>query len=126
MVYNFDWTDLTLKNLKAANASREEDEIIAYVELVTNSEPESSVYFSADNNHYYMVDVHHEKYVGERPCFDLEVYESNENGEHLKWLFSIKDIKTATHLRRFCKRAEDLIVEKLYWQEWQSKEESNE
>lgn len=109
MVYNFDWTNLTLENLKAANASREEDEIIVCVPFTVNKD---------DVDSYFIVDVHHEKYVGEPACFDLEVYRSNENEEHLKWLFSIKDIKTATHLRRFCKRAEDLIVEKLYWQEW--------
>ena len=109
MVYNFDWTDLTLKNLKAANASREEDEIIVCAPFTVNKD---------DVDSYFIVDVHHEKYVGEPACFDLEVYRSNENEEHLEWLFSIKEIKTATNYRRFCKRAEDLIIEKLHWQEW--------
>ena len=109
VTYRFSWIGLTPADLVRANKSREEDEIIVCVPFTVNKD---------DVDSYFIVDVHHEKYVGEPACFDLEVYRSNNDEEHLEWLFSIKEIKTATNYRRFCKRAEDLIIEKLYWQEW--------
>lgn len=105
MTFKFDWgTGLTEDDLREVNKSKEEDFIFW------------NVYVEA-NDRNYIVDIHHEKYIGERPCFDLEVYESSDESTHYKWLGSIKDIKTATHLRRFHRRVNNLVKDYLYWKE---------
>ena len=108
VTYRFSWIGLIPADLIRANKSREEDEIVVCVPFTVSKD-------GADS--FFIIEVHHEKYVGEPARFDLEVYHSNDSEEYLEWMFSIKEIKTATNYRRFCKRAEDLIVQKLYRQE---------
>ncbi len=108
MEFCFEWRLLSPEELKRANESREEDYIVACI-------PVGVRVSKVDDTQVFIVDVHHEKYVGERPCFDLELYTSNKYGEHLVWLKSIKMIKTATSYHRFCRRAESLIMDELYF-----------
>lgn len=104
----FHWRELLPEELNLANASREEDIIVACVPIEVRKK-------NLDETEWYIVDVHHEKYVGERPCFDLELYASNEYGHHLGWIGSFKDIKTAKSYSRFCRRAESIISNELYF-----------
>lgn len=104
----FHWKELLPDELRRANESREEDIIVACVPIEVREK-------SSDETKYFIVDIHHEKYVGERPCFDLELYASNEVGHHLGWLGSNKEIKTATSYNEFCRRAESIISTELYF-----------
>lgn len=107
MEYNFDWTGLTQEALKLANSSKEEDFIVASVPVVVKRGP-------SEKEDYFIVDVHHENYPGEGRRFDLEMYTSNEEGRHLHWIMSNKSIKSATHYARFCRRAEQLIIDSIF------------
>lgn len=100
--YNFDWTNFTEKELRICNREigSYEDNIYGFLYLSINDK-------------YYLVDIHYEDYGSKDKGFDLEVYESDENWLHKFWLSSIKDIKSATNYKRFCRRAENLIIDFL-------------
>ena len=66
-------------------------------------------FYARENGKVYLVDVHHEYYSYAERCFDLEVYESDEDLKIGEWVGSIEDIKTATNLKRFMNRAEKLV-----------------
>ncbi len=85
------------KAFKAAKASTIEDEIYGWVFIQTEA------------NRYY-VDIHKEYYNSRDNGYDLEVY-IDEDGHHGKWLGNVNEIRSASTLERFKKRAESLLAE---------------
>lgn len=103
MKYKFDWTEFTEDALERCNkeAGEFEDEIYGFILLK-----------KGDNS--YIIDIHYEYFNSKDKGFDLEVYTSNEKTwNHYTWLGSIHNIRSAKNYKRFCKRAEDLIIEFL-------------
>ena len=104
-MFKFDWTGFNPESMKEANESRIEDEIFGAI-LVEAGEDET-----------YLIDIHHSYYSSMDKYFDLEVYEAigdyDEGWYHGEWFGSIQDIQTATNYKRFCKRAENLIIKFL-------------
>lgn len=102
MTYEFDWTDFTESSLKKLNARKEvpEDELVGFLPVKTDIG-------------MFLVDIHYYKYDSSDKGFDLEIYKSNDMLMHTAWLDGLKDIKSATNYDRFCRRAENLIIEFL-------------
>ena len=92
----FEWY-LTEKDLIEAN---EESDLEDYI---------CGRVYIYDDDKIYLADIYHERYSYAERCFDLEVYESDEDARVGEWVGSIKDIKTATNLKRFMNRAEKLV-----------------
>lgn len=102
MAYYFDWTGFEEDKLRKCNSEigSFEDMIYGFVYLTCGEKK-------------YLIDVHYEYYNAKDCRFDLEVYEQLPNGHHGKWIDSIKTIRSATDYRRFCRRAENAIIELL-------------
>lgn len=98
--YIFDWCRFTEQDLLRLNRENylQEDDIYGFILLTLNNER-------------YIIDVHYEYYSSRKHGFDLEVYRSNEYEQHLDWIESCRGIKSATNYKRFCTRAENLIIE---------------
>lgn len=95
----FDWTGLDEKDLAYCNArtERQEDEIIGFVPVKIKGE-------------HYIIDIHYEYHNSREKGFGLELFRSNDEKQHLLWLGSIKDIKSARNYKRFRHRAEVLVM----------------
>ena len=99
MTIEFDWTEFTEKDLRRINRLKDkpEDDIYGFI-IIT-----------VDKTDIYIVDVCYYKYDSRDQGFDLELYKSNSDYTHQRWITGIKDIKSATDYNRFCHRAENLI-----------------
>lgn len=99
--YRFDWSGFTADDLAKVNqeAKYVEDDIYGVI-------------FVYRENKGFIVDIHYEHYSWDQRGFDLEIYRLNDD-YHGEWLGSIKDIKSANSYRRFCVRAERLIIKFL-------------
>lgn len=104
MLYEFDWSEFTERDLMSLNRKIKskqiknvEDDIYGFI-IVTNEK------------RTYIVDVHYYYYSAKNQGFDLEVYKSSHELTHNSWIDGISDIHSATDYNRFCKRAENLII----------------
>ena len=98
--FNFNWTEFDENSLAEVRHFEKEmeDNIYGFLPFSINGE-------------YYLADIHYYYYGSDDYGFDIELYESDENGEHKAWLEGLKGIRTATNYKRFCRRVEDLIIE---------------
>ena len=85
-----------------------EDDIYGCIKIIYGGEP-------------YLIDVHHEYYDASQTGYDLEIYTAAKDGnnatdigEHVKWIGSVKAIKTSSSYESFKKRAVKEIINLLY------------
>ena len=101
--FHFNWEFFTEQNLDNLNKQLKdvpEDNIYGFI--LINVPPK-----------IYIVDIHYYKYDSKDQGFDLEIYHSNELFLHLKWIDSIKEIKSAKNYKRFQNRTEKILTKFL-------------
>jgi hypothetical protein len=104
--YEFDWTGFTETDLNRCNSEIGEQENKIYGQVLFD-ETNGSI------KKKYIIDICYEYYDSKDQGFDLEVFKRNEDNSHGSWLGFIKDIQSAKSYKKFCRRAEDLLIKNV-------------
>lgn len=100
----FEWDAFTEEDLAEINS------------LKGSERPETEIYgfiYITANGKLYIVDVRYDYYDSKDQGFCLELYRSDEYRHHITWLGGCKSIKSAKNYKRFKKRAEQLLANRI-------------
>ena len=96
--FSFDWSYFTAKHLWNVTKEKypQKDAIYGHILVKKGNDP-------------YIVDVHYEYFSSSECGFDLEVFSSDQDNFHLKWIGNSHEIKSSKDYKNFCRRAEKII-----------------